>query len=176
MKGMVLSALVVAAWLGAPGESSAQVAQGKNDISTFLFLQSSKPTDDAGDRETFFDWRLAYARFLTDRFAVGPLFGIFHPPGGETSSNIGGLVRYHFGDTDAAVIPFAEFNTAYSINDPVDNFGDIQILGGVVLPMGRTGGRFRIAPYYYRAFYDEEESGIPEFSSFGVTFGVGLLF
>ena len=42
--------------------------------------------------------------------------------------------------------------------------------------MGKSGGRFRIAPYYYRAFYDAQQSGYSYFHSFGVSWSVGLLF
>ena len=143
---------------------------------TNLFFLTSKATDDAAERATSFSWNASYARFLTDRLAVGPLFGIFKDPHVDATGYAGGLVRYHFGDRSSRFIPFAELNASRTLNDPFANFSDIQLMGGVVIPMGRSGGRFRVATYYYRAFYDEDRTGYDSYKSFGLTWGAGLLF
>lgn len=153
------------------------IAEGKNELSTDLIFVTSKPTEDVGgDRTSRTSWRVAYGRFITDRLAIGPLFRIVKDPGASTTGYVGGLARYHFGDLNRRWIPLVEVSSARSMNDPSGNYTDVQFLGGIMVPMGATGGRFRVGPYYYRAFYDEDETGYSNFSSFGVSWSVALLF
>jgi hypothetical protein len=175
MKRIVTAGLLVLVLLVPGRRALAQVAEGKNDVFTDLFLLTAKPTDGAGERETSFNWTTSYARFLTDRLGAGPIFRIVKDPHQGANGYVGGLVRYHFGAADAQIIPFVEFNASHSFGNESDS-PDMQIMGGLVIPMGRTGGRFRIAPYYYRQFLDEGETGEKWFRSWGVTFGAGLLF
>ena len=172
------SLIVLLVTLSASSTAFAQaVAEGKNELSTDLLFITSQPTGDAaGDRTTRTSWRLSYGRFITDRIAVGPLFRVVKDPGGSTTGYIGGLGRYYFGDLHRRWIPTVEISSARSMNDPAGNYTDVQFLGGITVPMGSTGGRFRVGPYYYRAFYDEAETGYSNFSSFGVSWSVALLF
>jgi hypothetical protein len=168
----VMGAIVLA--LGTPAQ--AQIAPGRNEAFVDVFALSAKPTGDAGDRENSLAWRTQYSRFVTDRLSMGPLFTTFKDPGRDATGNVGGLVAYHLGGLDAHAIPFVEFNATHSFGDPLDNFFDLQILAGLKFPLGGRGGRIRIAPYYYRAFYDESKTGFDAFQSWGINWGVGLLF
>jgi len=171
MKRMVSLVLVATMMLGFCTNTSAQTqSQVKNDLYTDVFFITSKPSNDRADTITRFDWQTSYARFLTDRLAVGPIFGIFKPNDDEANGYVGALVRYHFADTFGRVIPFVEVNGSRSVN--YQDLTDVEVRAGVILPMGRTGGRFRIAPYYYKGFYEGDDT----FQSFGISWGVGLAF
>jgi hypothetical protein len=169
---------MIAAGSMAASASAQSVAKGKNEVTTDVFFISSKPSGDAIDaeRSTTAELTVGYARFVTDRVAVGPLFRISKATDADTSGYVGGLGRFYFGDLAKRAIPFAEVNSTRSFNDPFGDFTDVQLMAGVMFPLGSSGGRFRIAPYYYRAFYDEAETGYSNYQSFGISWSVGLLF
>ena len=175
---IVTAALVAIALLFASSASAQAIAQGKNEVATDFEFSSSRLTGIDTERATDYHWRISYGRFLTDRFAAGPLFAIQKDNNNAvTPYNIGGLVRFYLGDRDGRAIPFIEGSSTRGMNRPFDtNFTDVQIGAGLMFPMGRSGGRFRIAPYYYRAFFDEQTTGYSYFHSFGVSWSVGLLF
>lgn len=154
------------------------VASGKNEVETDFTFSSSTPTGVDSNRTTGYSWRLTYGRFLTDRIAIGPVFAIHSDERNDaTPFNLGGLARFYVGDPDGRAIPFVEVSSTHAFNQFFDeDYTDIQVSAGWLFPMGKSGGRFRIAPYYYRAFYDAQQSGYSYFHSFGVSWSVGLLF
>jgi hypothetical protein len=165
--------------LAAGSEAFAQaIASGKNEVETDFTFSASTLTGVDSNRTTEYSWRLNYGRFLTDRFAIGPVFAIRSDEGNDsTPFNIGGLARIYVGDPDGHAIPFVEASSTRAFNQLFDDdYTDVQVSAGLVFPMGKSGGRFRIAPYYYRAFYDAQQSGYSYFHSFGVSWSVGLLF
>ena len=176
---LVRAAMIALLACGAPSVASAQVIEaGKNEISTDFTFNSSMLSGVDSNRTTDYRWSLSYGRFLTDRFAVGPVFTIENSPNNDVRPfNIGGLGRFYFGDRDGQALPFVEVASTRAFNRVFDmNFTDVQVSGGVMFPMGRSGARFRVAPYYYRAFYDEQLFGISYSHAFGVSWSVALLF
>ena len=154
------------------------IASGKNEVETDFTFTSSTLSGVDSNRTTEYSWRLTYGRFVSDRIALGPVFAIRSEETSDTTPmNIGGLARFYLGDPDHRVIPFVEASSTRTFNQPFDHdYTDLQISGGLLFPMGASGGRFRIAPYYYRAFYDAQQTGFSYFHSFGVSWSVGLLF
>ena len=178
MKRLGITGLLLAAACSVATSASAQaVAKGKNEVYADLFFITAKSTGDVDeDRSTSAEVTLAYARLLTDRFAAGPLFRIAKSSGNDTLGYVGGQARYYFGDLSNRAIPFVEINSTRSYNEPVADYNDLQLRAGVMIPLGPTGGRLRISPYYYRAFYNEALTGYSSYQSFGISWGVGLLF
>lgn len=163
----------------ATSAAAQSIAKGKNELAGDVSFSTTKPTGEANedaDRFTSADLGVAYSRYVTDRLAVGPLFGISKAKGSEATGYLGGLGRYHFGDLSRRAVPIVEMRVSRSLNDAFANYTDLQLLAGVMFPMGSTGGRFRVTPYYYKAFYNEAESGVSDFQSFGISWGVALLF
>ena len=176
MKRLGMAGLLMLAVCTTATNASAQaIAQGKNEVSTDVFFITSKATGD-GDAERFteVEWLVGYARFLTDRLAVGPLFRIAKATGREADGYVGGQGQFYFGDLTRRAIPFVEINSTKSFKGDF-GYSDVQLLAGVMLPMGSTGGRFRVAPYFYKAFYDESDGG-GSFQAFGISWSVALLF
>ena len=171
-------AVLATLMLGARSNAFAQaIESGKDEVDTdFTFSASTLSGVDA-NRTTQYSWRLTYGHFLSDRFALGPVFAIrTDENNGGTPYNIGGLARFYLGDLDAHAIPFIEASSTRSFNQAYDlDYTDLQVSAGLVFPMGKTGGRFRVAPYYYRQFYGDA-AGYDYFHSFGVSWSVGLLF
>lgn len=164
---------------GVAASASAQaVAKGKNELSGDVFFITSKLSGDAVDaeRSTTAEWTVGYARLVTNRLAVGPLFRFAKTNGADATGYVGGQGRFYFGDLTKRVIPFAEVNSTRGFNDPIANYTDLQLMAGVMIPLGPTGGRIRITPYYYRAFYDEAAFGYSNYQSLGVSWSIGLLF
>ena len=160
----------------APAALAQAVGAGKNELGTELTFHSSKLSSDDADRSTSLDWTVSYGRFLTDGFAAGPVFRIAKNNDTDAFGYLGGVGRYYFGDLNGRFLPVAEVSVARSMNDPSADYTDLQVFGGVVVPMGASGARFRVGPYFYRAFYDEDETGYSNFQSFGVSWSVALLF
>jgi hypothetical protein len=154
------------------------VAAGKNELETNVALSSSKLSGVDANRTTEYLWGVTYARFLSNRFAIGPVFEIHNDPdNGLTPYNIGGLARLYLGNPSRSSIPFLEAASTRAFNQLFDyNYTDFRLSGGLLFPMGSSGGRFRIAPYYYRALYDDQVTGYGYSHSFGVSWSVGLLF
>jgi hypothetical protein len=154
------------------------VVANKNEIGTDFTFSSSTFTGVDSNRTAEYRWSVSYGRFLTERFAVGPVFAIRNDVhGDQTPMNVGGLARFYFNDRDAGAIPFVEAAGTRSFHYQFDmDHTDLQVSGGLVFPMGDTGGRFRVAPYYYRAFYDADLVGHSYVHSFGVSWSVALLF
>jgi len=154
------------------------VASGKNEVETDFTFSSSTLTGVDSNRTNDYRWRLTYGRFITDRFAIGPVFSIRNDERNNTKPvNIGGLARFYIGDPDGRAIPFVEVSSTRTFNQVIEpNYIDLQVSAGLVFPMGDTGGRFRIAPYYYHSSHDALITGYSYFHSFGVSWSVGLLF
>lgn len=172
-------ALLVMLILATGSSAFAQaIAEGMNEVSTDFSLNTSTLSGVDANRTTELSWRLTYARFLSDRFAAGPVVAIRHDPASDVEAfSVGGLARVHFGDRGGRAIPFVEASSTRSFNEPFGmNRTDVQVSGGLVFPMGASGGRLRVAPYYYRAFYDLQEVPFSYFHSFGVSWSVALLF
>ncbi|HEX6164538.1 MAG TPA: hypothetical protein VFZ31_14305 [Vicinamibacterales bacterium] len=174
-----ITAALVVIMLSASATARAQAIEaGKNEVETDFSLTSSKWSGIDSNRTTEFNWRITYGRFVSDRIAIGPVFGIRNDVNtGSKPFNAGGLVRFYFGDGRGAAIPFVEATSTRAFNQAFEmDYTDLQISGGLVFPMGESGGRFRVAPYYYRAFFDPDLHGFSHFHSFGVSWSVGLLF
>jgi hypothetical protein len=179
MKRLGLTGLLMLAACSVAADASAQaIAKGKNEVTTDVFFITSKLSGDNvdADRSTTTDLTLAYARLVTDRLAVGPLVRIAKTNGQDATGYLGGQGRFYFGDLAKRAIPFAEVNSTRSINDPFGDYTDVQLMAGLMFPLGSSGGRFRVSPYYYRAFYDEAVTGYSNYQSFGVSWSIGLLF
>lgn len=154
------------------------VAAGKNEVETDFSFSTATYSGIDSNRTTDYSLRFAYGRFLTDRFAIGPLFTIRRDLDNlVTPINLGGVARYYFVNGDALAIPFVEGSSSRTINEAfeMDHY-DVQASAGLVFPIGESGGRFRVAPYYRRAFYDRLINGYSYQHSFGVSWSVGLLF
>lgn len=178
MKRLGLTGLLLALVFGIGTDARAQaVAKGKNELSLDASVVTVKDTGE-GDhaRVTVSQLSGSYSRFVTDRLAVGPVLGVSTMSDSDTTGSLGGLARYHFGDLTKRAIPLVEIRSTRSLNDPLSNCTDVQVLAGLLIPMGSTGGRFRIAPYYYRAFYDEAVTGFSSYQSFGISWRIALLF
>lgn len=178
MKRLGLTGLLLAVVFGMATDANAQaVAKGKNELSLDANVVTAKETGE-GDHERITASELggAYARFVTDRLAVGPVVTMAKASGSGATASLGGLARYYLGDLTKRAIPVVEINSTRSLNDPLSNYTDLQVSAGLMIPMGSTGGRLRIAPYYYRAFYDEAVTGYSSYQSFGISWRVALLF
>lgn len=171
------AALAVCLTSVVPSDAFAQaVAKDKNELTTEIFVISTKTNSDDSERSSQAQWTTSYARFWTNRFAAGPLFKVAKSSGSDTLGYVGAQGRYYFGNLDARAIPMVEISSSRSFNDPTADSTDLQLLAGLTFPMGGSGGRFRIAPYYYHAFYDEAKTGYSNFHSFGISWSVALLF
>ena len=154
------------------------LAAGKNEVETDFSFSTATYSGVDSNRTTDYSFRLSYGRFLTDRFAIGPLFSIRRDVNNATTPiNVGGVARYYFVNGDALAIPFVEGSSTRTINDAfvMDHY-DVRASAGLVFPIGESGGRFRVAPYYRRAFHDALINGYSYDHSFGVSWSVGLLF
>ena len=176
MKRLGMAGLLMLAVCTTATNASAQaIAQGKNEMSTDLFFITTKGTGDVeAERFTQIEWSVAYARFFTDRFAAGPLFRLAKSKGSEADGYVGGQGQFYFGDLTRRAIPFVELNGTKSFKGEF-GYSDVQFLAGLMMPMGSTGGRFRVAPYFYKTFYDESDGG-GSFQAFGISWSVALLF
>jgi hypothetical protein len=154
------------------------VASGKNEVETDFTFNSSTLTGVDSNRTNDYRWRITYGRLIGDRVAIGPVFTIRNDGYNNSKPmNIGGLARVYVGDLDGRAIPFVELASTRTFNQVFEpNYLDLQVSAGLVFPMGDTGGRFRIAPYYYRSFHDALINGYSYFHSFGVSWSAGLLF
>src|SRR5262245_45333021 len=113
---------------GAPSLAAAQAIEaGKNEISTDFTFSSSTFSGVDSLRTSEYRWSLSYGRFLTDRFAVGPLFAIqSDQPNDTTPFNVGGLGRVYFGDREGRALPFVEFSSTRAFRRAYDmNFTDV---------------------------------------------------
>lgn len=168
---MVVLAMLL---LGAPPNTFAQ--QDKNELSTDVTILSRKVSgDNESPRANVTSSKLSYAWFFTERLAAGPVVKVTTVTGGGAAWYFGGLGRVYFRDQDAAVIPVVEVNGVRSLHDRYEDQTTFQALAGLVFPMGTSGARFRIAPYYSRTIY-QDDSGLPSFDGFGLSWNVSLLF
>jgi hypothetical protein len=157
--------------------SSALAQQEKNEIATDVTILSRKPSgDNTQPRVHVTSWEISYARFLAQRLAAGPLFKVTTVTRDRASWYFGGLGRLYFADQDARAIPVVEVNAVRSVHDRFVDHTAIQVLGGVAFPMGKSGGRFRIGPYYTKTFYEHDATGLDSSDSFGFSWNVSLLF
>lgn len=183
MKRLGLTGLVLVVVFGMGTDANAQaaktpaVAKGMNELALDLSMVTAKETGEVEtDRVTQSNLGGAYARLVTNRFAVGPVFGVSKSNGSDATAYLGGQVRYYLGDLTKRAIPMVEFSSTRTLNDPLANSTDLQVMAGLMFPMGTTGGRIRIAPYYYRSFHDEAVTGYSHFQSFGISWRIALLF
>ena len=51
---------------------------------------------------------------------------------------------------------------------------DVQLLAGLKVPLGASGARLKIGPYFYRNWYDADVAGYDSFQSVGLSWKVGL--
>ena len=149
--------------------------QEKNELATDVSIMSRTISGSDLRRVNVTSSTLSYAWFFNERFAAGPIFRVRTVTGGRTSWYFGGLGRVYFRDQDAAVIPVVEVNGVRSLHDLYVEQTTIQALAGLVFPMGTSGARFRIAPYYSRTIY-HANGGPPSFNGVGVSWNVSLLF
>ena len=117
---------------------------------------------------------MRYARFVTNRVSVGPLLDIYKTTGSDATAGIGGSVAYHFRPLSAAVIPFVEATSSKGLGTGNYN-ADMQLIGGLKVPLGSSGARLKFGPYFYRAWYDQAKNGFDSFESIGFSWNVGLL-
>ena len=172
MSNRVTSVAVLAMLLSCASNALAQHA--KNEVATSVSILSRTISDNDLRRTTVSSSTLSYAWFFTERFAAGPIFRVRTVTGAQTSWYFGGLGRVYCRDQDAAVIPVLEANVVRSLHDLYEEQTTIQALAGLVFPMGTSGARIRIAPYYSRTIYRDD--GPPSFNGFGVSWNVSLLF
>lgn len=177
MKGMRLVGLLMLAVSSVPGSAFAQaVAKGQNEMNGDAFVITTKPSEDGAERFSRQEFNLSYARLVTDRLAVGPRVGVSKAGDQDVTGHIGVQARYYFANLSGRAIPFAEVNTTRTFNVPVANETDLTVLAGLMFPIGNTGGRIRINPYYRRVFFDEDKVGYSNYQSFGISWSVGLRF
>jgi hypothetical protein len=162
--------------LAAPVAAQDGFSQGSTEIRAGLDVTFVPDPIGGGEGTSSLNWRTSVSRFLTDRISAGPLVGASKLFFGDTVGFAGGRVAYHFGPRDATLVPFVDFSSAKSFGSPGSDPWDIQILGGVKMYHPRSGGFMLIAPFYYRAFYDEETTGFEWFDSWGLSWDVGVIF
>ncbi len=153
----------------------AQIHKGKNEAYAGISLSTARNNGNGADRITVVDWRTDYERFVTARLAVGPELFISKRTGTDVDVLLGGVIAYHFGNLDGRVIPFAELNGGFGFGSDSSAKSDVRVIGGIKIPLGRSGARLKVGPYYYRASYDRDKVGYDSFKSFGITWNVGLL-
>lgn len=177
MKRMwLVGLLALAACTVATSAFAQAVAKGQNEVNGDVFIITTKPSEDGAERFTRKEFNLSYARLVTDRLAVGPRVGVVQTSDQDTSGHLGVQARYYFANLSGRAIPFAEVNTNRTFGVPVANDTDLTVLAGLMFPIGNTGGRIRVNPYYYRIFFDEDKVGYSNFQAFGISWSVGLRF
>ena len=169
------SIAIVAMWVLVGTPAFAQVLKGKNEANAGISLSTAKNNGTGADRINVVDWRTDYQRFVTDRLAVGPELFITNRTGNDRDVLIGGVIAYHFGNLDGRVIPFVELNSGVGFGSDSSAKSDVRVIAGIKLPLGRSGARFKVGPYFYRASYDLDKAGYDSFKSFGISWNIGLL-
>jgi hypothetical protein len=152
------------------------IGQGSTEVRAGVDVRFVPDPIGGGDGTSSMNVRASVSRFLTDRISAGPLAGVSKLFFGETLGYAGGRIAYHFGSLDSTLVPFVDFSAAQNFGAAGSDPWDIQLLGGVKLFHPRSGGFMLIAPFYYRAFYDEESTGVEWFDSWGISWDVGIIF